>query len=370
MCGLFRNEKGFSLVEIAIVLVIVGMILGAAVTFWRSSIGATKLSTTKSNLENIRNSVINFAMASGKLPCPDTTIPPNNIGTSNPNPGTCGTNCICNTCATPPCFVPFYVPFQTLQLQLPGGRDSFSNVYRYDVSYEHAGGGGLTNTTHDTFCGVLFEYLNHAADTGVQRVPCVTNSNDTVDDGQIAAVLGVPQGYAVAAVIISQTPADSFFKAPLGLNGKNIAGTAREYEMANRSNDRTYGNFVAELTFNELYSKVCTPQKTKIRIQNDTGGTKYAQFAGTGVCVQVPQTSGFVDLYQGSSVTFYKEPSGSPLPLPCDPATACGITITFTMPATNDVGTTDWNGAAPWGRDGRVRITGSCALSDNTTAIP
>jgi hypothetical protein len=261
--------------------------------------------------------------------------------------------------------VPFYVPFQTLQLQLPGGRDSFSNVYRYDVSYEHAGGGGLTNTTHDTFCGVLFEYLNHAADTGVQRVPCVTNSNDTVDDGQIAAVLGVPQGYAVAAVIISQTPADSFFKAPLGLNGKNIAGTAREYEMANRSNDRTYGNFVAELTFNELYSKVCTPQKTKIRIQNYTGGTKYAQFAGTGVCTQIHATTGFVDLYQGSTVTFFND---SVCTTPCGTAPT---PVTFNMAATNDVGTTDWNGAAPWGRDGRVRIsTTNCTLLDNTTALP
>lgn len=364
MCRVFRKEKGFSLVEISIVLVIIGMILGAAVTLWRSSIGATKLSTTKSNLENIKNSIINFAIANGRLPCSDTIAPPNNIGTSNPNPATCGPNCICNVCTTPPCFVPFYVPFQTLQLQLPGGRDSFGNVFRYDINYEPAGGGGLTNTTHDTLCGVLFEYLNHSTDSGVLKEPCVTNTNDTVDDGQINTVLGVPQGYAVAAVIISQTPADSFFSAPLGLSGKNIAGTAREYEMANRQNDRTYGNFVAELTFNELYSKVCTAQKTKIRIQNYTGTTKYAQFAGTSACTQV-STTGFVDIYQGSTVTFFNDVTCT---TPCG---AAPTPITFTMAATSDAGTTDWNGAAPWGRDGRVRIsTANCTLLDNTSASP
>ncbi|MBN1545746.1 MAG: type II secretion system protein [Syntrophaceae bacterium] len=363
MYKVFRKETGFSLVEISIVLIIIGMILGAAVTLWRSSIGATKLSTTKSNLENIKNSVINFAIANGRLPCPDVTVPPVNTGTSEPNPATCVPNCICNTCVTPPCRVPLYVPFQTLQLQLPGGRDSFGNVFRYDNSYEAMGGGGLTNTTHDTFCGVLFEYLTHSADTGVQRVPCVTNTNDTADDGQISAALGVPQGYAVAAVIISQTPADSFFSAPLGLSGKNTAGTAREYEMANRANDRTYGNFVSELTFNELYSRVCTAQKTKIRIQNYTGASKYAQFAGTGVCTQISAT-GFVDIYQGSTATFFNDAMCT---TPCG---AAPTPITFTMALTSDAGTTDWNGTAPWGRDGKVRITGACNLSDNTSANP
>jgi prepilin-type N-terminal cleavage/methylation domain-containing protein len=360
MNTVFRKEKGFSLVEISIVLVIIGMILGAAVTLWRSSIGATKLSTTKSNLENIKNSIINFTIANGRLPCPDPTVPPNNMGTSNPNPATCAPNCICNTCATPPCFV----PFQTLQLQLQGGKDSFGNVFRYDVSYDPAGGGGLTNTTHDTLCGVLFEYLNHAADTGILREPCVTNSNDAADNGQIGAVLGVPQGYAVAAVMISQTPADSFFSAPLGLSGKNTAGTTREYEMANRSNDSTYGNFVNELTFNELYSRVCTSQKTKIRIQNYTGATKYAQFAGTAACTQV-STTGFVDIYQGSTVTFFNDATCT---IPCG---AAPTPVTFTMALTSDAGTTDWNGAAPWGRDGRVRIsTATCILLDNTSASP
>ncbi len=85
------SKKGFSLVELSVVLVIIGLILGAGITIWRSSIGSARLSTTKTNLDNIKNSVINFAMANGRLPCPDTSIaPPNNTGQSNPpGAGTC-----------------------------------------------------------------------------------------------------------------------------------------------------------------------------------------------------------------------------------------------------------------------------------------
>lgn len=356
-------RQGFSLVELSIVLIIIGLIVGAGVTIWRSSIDSTRLSATKTNLDNIKNSVINFAMANGRFPCPDTTVPPNNTGVSNPNPATCGTTCSCNTCANPPC----WVPYQTLQLQLPGGKDSFGNVFRYDISYDTAGGaqGGLTNTTQDTFCGVLFGYLSHAADAGVPRVPCVTNQNDGADDGQIGAS---GQGYGVAAVAISQAPVDNVFNAPPGLTGKNIAGTPREYEMAARANDNTYGNLVSELTYGELFNKVCSTQKTKIRIQNYTGATQYAKLASAGTCMPVLTATGYVDLYQGNTVTFYTDGT-------CGTTCTGTNTFTFNMSAVlTDAGNVDWIGAGIYGRDGRVQITGTCAttltLSDNTNSTP
>jgi prepilin-type N-terminal cleavage/methylation domain-containing protein len=357
MNRIFREKKGFTLVELAIVLVIIGLITGAAVTLWRSTIDSTRLSSTKTNLDNIKNAVINFAMANGRLPCPDSTTPPNNTGQSNP--ATAG---VCTGCANPPC----YLPFQTLQINLPGGRDSFGNVFRYDVNYDTAGGArGLTNTTQDTFCGVLFEYISHATDTGAQSVvPCVTNPNDAADDGQIGAA---GQGYAIAAITICQTDAaGNIFNAPVGLNLKNVAGTPREYETASRQNDSTYGNLVAELTIGELFSKVCTTQKTKIRIQNYTGVgvTMYAKFAATSTCTPVnPQPTGYIDIYQGSTVTFYNDASCT---------TVCGASITFNMsPVSSDAGNVDWGGTGTYGRDGKVQITGgSCTLSDNINLNP
>jgi len=358
-------HQGFSLIELSVVLIIIGLIMGAGITIWRSSIQTTGISTTKTNLDNIKNSIINFATANGRLPCSDTTVPPNNTGLSNPDPATCGTACSCNTCAAAPC----WVPYQTLQLQLPAGKDSFGNVFRYDISYDTGGGaqGGLTNTSLDTFCGVLFEYLFHATDVGVQRVPCVTNQNDAVDDGQIAAA---GDGYGVAGIAISQTPIDSFFNAPPGLTGKNIAGSPREYEMASRANDNTYGNLVGELTYGELFTKVCATQKTKIRIQNYTGAMQYVKLAGTGACLQVSiAPAGYVDLYQGNAVTFYTDATCG---TPCSGAIN---TITFNMSAVaSDAGNVDWTGAGALARDGKVQITGACGvglvLSDNINANP
>lgn len=354
------SKKGFSLVELSIVLVIIGLILGAGITIWRSSIGATKLSTTKTNLDNIKTSVINFAVANGRLPCSDTTVPPNNTGQSNPPAaGACA-------CVNPPC----YVPFQTLQIQLPGGKDSFGNVFFYDISYDTAGGvlGGLTSTTQDTFCGVLFEYLNHATDVAVPRVPCVTNQNDAVDNGQIGAV---GQGYGIAAVAISQTSVDNVFNATPGLSGKNIAGSPREYEMATRQNGPAYGDLVGELTYGELYNKVCTAQKTKIRIQNYTGVIKCAQFAGTSTYTPINSTTGYVDLYQGNTVTFYDYQL---IPTPQCTTTQCGNPITFNMSAViTDAGNADWTGVGIYGRDSKVQITNiptPCTLSDNTNPTP
>jgi hypothetical protein len=242
----------------------------------------------------------------------------------------------------------FSTPFRTLQSPLSGGKDSYGNVLLYDVSFEPTGG-GLTGSNQDTFCGVLYEYMAHATDTGLPRAPCVTDGNDITENGRIDPP---GQGYGVAAVIISRTPVGN--TAPFGLNGKNIVGLVdREYEMTTRTPDAVYGNVLAELTFGELFGKVCTSQKTKIRITNNTVD-KYAQVAG-GPCIQFKAGAG-LDLYQGTTVIFYDNATCT---------TTCGSPIAFNMTVgPNDAGNIDWSGPAATARNGRVRITGACVLGD------
>ncbi|BBP46727.1 hypothetical protein THMIRHAS_21000 [Thiosulfatimonas sediminis] len=67
-----RCQRGFTLVEIAIVLVIVGLIFGAGV----SSIGAyldnVKQNHTMNNLQLTKRATLDFVMVNYHMPCPDT----------------------------------------------------------------------------------------------------------------------------------------------------------------------------------------------------------------------------------------------------------------------------------------------------------
>jgi prepilin-type N-terminal cleavage/methylation domain-containing protein len=65
-----KHQSGFSLIEMAIVLVILGFILGGVVTGLSSQREVQKRSDTKKQLEEIRNAVIGFAQINNRLPCP------------------------------------------------------------------------------------------------------------------------------------------------------------------------------------------------------------------------------------------------------------------------------------------------------------
>ena len=64
-------ESGFSLIEIAIVLVIVSLIVGGALGPLSGQIENSRRDHTTQTLDNVATSLLGFAMASGRLPCPD-----------------------------------------------------------------------------------------------------------------------------------------------------------------------------------------------------------------------------------------------------------------------------------------------------------
>lgn len=64
--------KGFSLVEMAIVLLIVGLLLGGLLPKLNTQINQQRVSETRKQLDEIRSALLGFAVANGRLPCPDT----------------------------------------------------------------------------------------------------------------------------------------------------------------------------------------------------------------------------------------------------------------------------------------------------------
>jgi len=85
--------RGFTLVELAISLAIVALLLGMLVVPLSAQVDQARAAETQRQLEMIREAVIGFAMANGRLPCPATpTTPTGTAGAGSENkPGAaCG----------------------------------------------------------------------------------------------------------------------------------------------------------------------------------------------------------------------------------------------------------------------------------------
>ncbi len=65
-----RRQRGFTLVEIAIVLVIVGLLIGGMITPLSSQLEQKKIRDTQQAMEQARDALFGYALRNGYLPCP------------------------------------------------------------------------------------------------------------------------------------------------------------------------------------------------------------------------------------------------------------------------------------------------------------
>lgn len=70
-----RRHRGFTLVELAVVVAIFGLILGILVVPLSTQFDQQRIGETQRQLESVREAIIGFAITNGRLPCPaDATI--------------------------------------------------------------------------------------------------------------------------------------------------------------------------------------------------------------------------------------------------------------------------------------------------------
>lgn len=138
--------SGFTLVELTIVLIIVAL-LGAGMVF---SLGAQRdimsEKETQKSLSEIRDALIGFAVANGRLPCPAS---PNATGVENPNTGV-------GACTNP---FDGFVPAITLGVTPTNEKgyavDSWGNPIRYAVTEANARAFTTTNEMKNNWAGGL-----------------------------------------------------------------------------------------------------------------------------------------------------------------------------------------------------------------------
>lgn len=87
--NLMYKQKGFSLIELAIVLIIMGFVIGSLLLPLKAQRDSSSLAQTEMTLEMAKKALLGFAQATGRLPCPATNDGtgtfPDGTGTSNPN---------------------------------------------------------------------------------------------------------------------------------------------------------------------------------------------------------------------------------------------------------------------------------------------
>jgi len=328
----FKNINGFSLVEISIVLVIIGLILSMGLGMMKSLTRTSSVKKVKSDMEIAGNALHAFAISRGRLPCPDTD-------------GDGRENCPVSSCASPPCGLP-YLDIGT------DAADAWAQRFYYDVTDI------LTTTTQQNQCVVLYELQNFYpwsgspsnAPCGGYAMVCATATSDT-DDGAIASAAS---GSYLAAIIISGGE-------DAALGGKNTRDAGREYERTSNLWDFNTGrnDMVKEVTLSRLFSEVCYPQSLKITVTGvDTDGdgiaANYSIDHGACTALSAGQR---LSVFSGQQVEFFPDTETT-----C-PAGAPKLTVDFydgthtsSCAAGSDMIDCDTSGSA-W--NGRVSIDGS-----------
>ncbi|MBL8382414.1 MAG: type II secretion system protein, partial [Burkholderiales bacterium] len=68
-----RSQNGFTLTEIAIVMLILGLVIAAGITPLTRLIQSSQIASNQERLEAAREALLAFAAVNGRLPCPDRT---------------------------------------------------------------------------------------------------------------------------------------------------------------------------------------------------------------------------------------------------------------------------------------------------------
>lgn len=113
--------KAFTLVELAIVLVIVGLLLGGLIVPITTQIDMRNYSDESKSMEDINSALIGYAMSNGYLPCPA-------ISSSNGAEDRAGSSCTGSKREG-------FLPWATLGLHK---LDSWGHLYKYSVTLTYA----------------------------------------------------------------------------------------------------------------------------------------------------------------------------------------------------------------------------------------
>ncbi|MBZ0104303.1 MAG: type II secretion system GspH family protein [Sulfuricella denitrificans] len=113
------GQKGFSLIELAIVLVVVALLIGGLLVPLSMQIEQQRIRDTQKTLEEVKEALVGFAIANGRLPRPAT------LASNGAEKASCVTEAECTG----------FIPWATLGVPK---LDSWGKIIRYSVTPDFA----------------------------------------------------------------------------------------------------------------------------------------------------------------------------------------------------------------------------------------
>lgn len=212
-----QREKGFTLIEIAIVMVIIGLVMGGGLAMMRTLTDRKFRNESIDYLNKAKEAAITFSQINGRLPWADTDSPQDGIENTSATTGT--------------------LPYITIGVP---PADAYKRAVTYEINANL-----ITNinpiTNMVTSCNALY--------TGLSGRPQILDAD-----------AGAGSAFSVAAVFVSAGPMDAdgdgnvFDDIPGVGGGDNTDGTPNYIRNPPIT---TFDDLVVYIGSNELYGEMC-----------------------------------------------------------------------------------------------------------------
>ncbi len=249
-----KNSKGFTLIEIAVVMIIIGLLAGGGVSLMRMLSQRKMRQESIAYLNQAKDALVSFASINGRLPWADTS------GNGNENTGATAGN----------------LPFLTLKMP---AADSYRRALKYELNP------GLGNNL---------------------SASCTALRSGLAGDPDIVDADGSSTAFAVAALVVSAGPTDAdgngnvFDDINSGTHqGDNTDGNPNY--LRHPPIDTTFDDLVSFIGENELYAKIC--EYLALAVNNNSGVNVYVRNLTLGVDLGGPLADGNSGLYYIQSGT-------------------------------------------------------------------
>lgn len=247
------NHKGFTLAEMAVVVLLIGIAMTMGLKMVTATLQNAAYSETKSKQERIKMALIGYLRTNGTLPCPDITTDPTNISYGLQD----RTGGVDSTCS-PPGGVIQVLPWRDLGLSRDSVLDGWGNFFTYRVANNTDARNWTSRTLSNPFD---IDQLTHSVEADVltiQERNGATLQSITTPNGAIVSIVSHGKNCLGARTIKGQT-----IPNPTGIDeaentDADSTFTIRPHTDVTTATGGAYDDLVAYMTPQDLLQPLIT----------------------------------------------------------------------------------------------------------------